>query len=126
MNKGGFQVKKVTLLILAVMLVSTLLMASAPLDSNWSYWDTNTKPKPDWIYIQEVNNGEPGMEKVVFFNQVNLVYGNPVLLEESESPPIHPNEYVYFKSSGALYYWYIKQTVRVPERGLCQWRYTYD
>ena len=94
--------KKVSLLILAVMLVSTLLMASAPLDSNWSYWDTNTKPKPDWIYIQEVNNGEPGMEKVVFFNQVNLVYGNPVLLEESESPPIHPSEYVYFKSSGAL------------------------
>jgi hypothetical protein len=126
MNKGGFQVKKVTLLILAVMLVSTLLMASAPPDHRWQIWETNKKPKPSWVYSQEVNNGEPGMEKVVFFNQVNLVYGNQVLLEESESPPIHPSEYMYFKSSGALYYWYIKQTVRVPERGLCQWRYTYD
>jgi len=126
MNKGGFQVKKVIWLILTAMLVSTMLMASAPLDYRWQIWDTNKKPKPWWVYNQEVNNGEPGMEKVVFFNQVNLVYRNPVLLEEEESPPINPNEYVYFKSSGALYYWYIKQTVRVPERGLCQWRYTYD
>jgi len=119
-------VKKVTLLILIVMLVSTLLMSSAPPDHRWQIWDTNKKPKPLWVYSQEVNNGEPGMEKVVFFNQVNLIYGNQVLLEEEESPPIHPSEYVYFKSSGELYYWYIKQTVRVPERGLCQWRYTYD
>jgi hypothetical protein len=119
MNKGGFQVKKVIWLVLTAMLVSTMLMASAPLDSNWSFWDTNTKPKPDWIYTREVNNGEPGMEKVVFFNQVNLVYGNPDTTNNM-------GEYIYFKSTGTLYYWYTKQTVRVPTRGLCQWRYIYD
>lgn len=81
--------------------------------------------------VRDVNNGEPGMEKVVFFYRLELKpYADKYYLDtEATGDVFHTN--VYWKRGCGFndYFWYI-QPYRVPSRlfvrGLCQWRYQYD
>ena len=106
-----------------------LVMAS---NVRLTFTDCYTKPMrnvgsaaaPVWA----VNNGEPTMEKVAFYQTTRLGQGqwwNPD--EDQDDWGGYGGLNVYWKRGcgNSSYYWY-KSSQRVPTRGLCQWRYLYD
>ena len=76
-----------------------------------------------------VNNGEPTMEKVVFYQTVVLSKGiqKTKWAGDGDWSPWGSSLNVYWKRGcGNIgWAWYISSK-RVPTRGLCQWRYLYD
>jgi hypothetical protein len=77
----------------------------------------------------QVNNGEPTMEKVVFYQTVVLSSGiqKTKWAGDGDWSPWGSSLNVYWKRGcgNEGWAWYISSK-RVPTRGLCQWRYLYD
>lgn len=113
--------KKIIVLMVSAVLLSTLLMGAAPGDGILE--DPDGKPWP-----KEINNGEPSMEKVYFSNRIDLKYGTARDIDIVYSKPDKINHPKYFISNNSVYYWYEWPTEgsRVPEVGLCRWTYLYD
>ena len=74
------------------------------------------------VYTRVVNNGEPSMEKVVYYVTMNLQY---VTGGDDTSSDNRINVY-WKRGCGSDIIWWATSTKRVPTRGLCQWRYLYD
>jgi hypothetical protein len=87
--------------------------------------NTGSAAAPVWA----VNNGEPTMEKVVFYQTVVLSSGiqKTKWAGDGDWSPWGSSLNVYWKRGcgNEGWAWYISSK-RVPTRGLCQWRYLYD
>lgn len=81
----------------------------------------------DGKFYSATNNGEPSMEKVVYFQRLNLVQAQPFFDSRTWATGDGYYVNVYWKRGCGFndYYWRLA-TTRVPTRGLCQWRYLYD
>ena len=95
-------------------------------------WDPTTGTT---IYGKRVNNGEPSMEKVVYYKALNLRWwANGDAYDEEFAKFYQYDPYyggrinVYWKRGCGGYGWYGWGLTynRVPTRGLCRWRYLYD
>ena len=98
---------------------------TVPMRTIESYNPTTNK----MVYTRVVNNGEPTMEKVVFYQTVVLSSGiqKTKWAGDGDWSPWGSSLNVYWKRGcGNIgWAWYVS-TKRVPTRGLCQWRYLYD
>jgi len=81
------------------------------------------------VFSRVINEGEPTMEKVVFYQTVVLSKGimKDKWSGDGDWSPWGDSVNVYWKRGcgNQGWAWYIS-TKRVPTRGLCQWRYLYD
>jgi hypothetical protein len=76
--------------------------------------------------IPALNNGEPTMEKVAFFYKTELGTSPRWGLDEDQDDYHGFALNVYWKRGCGNNSYYMLTTVnRVPQRGLCQWRYVY-
>jgi hypothetical protein len=79
------------------------------------------------IKIPALNNGEPTMEKVAFFYKTELGTSPRWDLDEDQDDyKGYGGLNVYWKRGcGNNSYYWLTTVNRVPQRGLCQWRYVY-
>jgi hypothetical protein len=110
--------KKITILI-AFGIISFLIMGASP-GRVWTNNDPDGKPWP-----QEVNKGEPTMEKI-YINWGDLQVGSPSSVSNNWSQSTTSGEVLYFVKNNNIYYWFDLPNSRLPKVGLCRWRYLYD
>ena len=77
----------------------------------------------DGTPIKVTNNGEPSMEKVVYYKYLRLD-ADPEF--DWEGDWFQRSNIYWKRGCGANWWLWMESTQRVPTRGLCQWRYLYD
>ena len=81
---------------------------------------------PDgYPWPQEVNKGEPTMEKI-YIEWGDLKVGSPNSVNTNWSQSTSSGEVLYFVKSNNIFYWFDLPNSRLPRIGLCRWRYLYD
>ena len=116
--------RRIILLLLVLISLASLLMAFSP-----GYFDgeieSGEKKNP---YPDEINYGEPGMEKIFFYPSPNLVSGN-FIIPTKETAFYYPSyDYFFIKQDcrGCVWFFWSDDSAEVPVKALCHWRYIYD
>ena len=106
-------------ILVAVLVISLFLTGAFP-GRIWVNDDPDGNPYP-----QEINKGEPTMEKI-YINWGDLQIGSPNSVNSNWSQSTKSGEIYYFVKNNSIYYWFDLPNSRIPNIGLCRWRYLYD